>query len=56
MKKFLILAAGIACLFLQSCNVTRVVTTEAKSLQRGDTTIHITTRTVESYDASKKTF
>lgn len=56
MRKIIIMAVGIICLSLQSCNVTRVVTTEAKTLQRGDTTIHITTRTVESYDAIKKTF
>ena len=38
-------------LFLSSCNVTRTVTTTAQTIQRGDTTTTITTRTVEQYDA-----
>ncbi len=36
---------------LSSCNVTRTVTTTAQTIQRGDTTTTITTRTVEQYDA-----
>ena len=44
----LILLAG----FLSSCNVTRTVTTTAQTIQRGDTTVTIMTRTVESYDGS----
>lgn len=48
-------AATIATIFgLSSCNVTRVVTTESRFLQRGDTCITINSKTVESYDASKK--
>ena len=39
----------VAC--LSSCNVTRTVTTTAQTIQRGDTTTTITTRTVEQYDA-----
>lgn len=39
---------------LTSCNVTRVVTNESKYYQKGDTAVTITTKTVESYDASKK--
>lgn len=39
---------------LSSCNVTRVVTTESQYYQRGDTTCTIVTKTVESYDATKK--
>lgn len=39
---------------LQSCNVTRVITNESSYLQRGDTSIVIHTKTIESYDASKK--
>ena len=38
-------------LALSSCNVTRTVTTTAQTIQRGDTTTTITTRTVEQYDA-----
>lgn len=39
---------------LTSCNVTRTITTESSSYQRGDTTVMITTRTTESYDAVKR--
>lgn len=39
---------------LSSCNVTRKVTTESAYVQRGDTAVTITTKTIEMYDASKK--
>ena len=45
---FLLILIGFA---LSSCNVTRTVTTTAQTIQRGDTTTTITTRTVEQYDA-----
>ena len=45
------LAAGLG---LTSCNVTRTVTTRSEAWQRGDTSVVIQTRTVETYDASKK--
>ena len=57
------LAASIACgltalavsaLALSSCNVTRVVTNESQYLQKGDTSVVIQTRTVETYEATKK--
>lgn len=48
------LTALAASLGLQSCNVTRRVTTESAFYQRGDTTIQIVTKTTESYDATKK--
>ena len=41
---------------LTSCNVTRTVTTKSEYWQRGDTSAVIQTRTVESYDASRKLF
>lgn len=47
-------AAFAAAYGLCSCNVTRTVTTESRYYQRGDTAVNITTRTVESYDASKR--
>lgn len=37
-----------------SCNVTRTVTTQSQYFQKGDTTCTIVTKTIESYDASKK--
>ena len=39
---------------LTSCNVTRTITTQSQYYQRGDTTCTIVTKTVETYDASKK--
>ena len=47
------MAAMIAGL-LSSCNVTRTITTSASSYANGDTTTHIVTKTIESYDATKK--
>lgn len=39
---------------LTSCNVTRTVSTTSQYYQKGDTTCTIVTKTIESYDASKK--
>jgi len=39
---------------VSACNVTRTITNESKYVQRGDTSVVITTKTVETYDASKK--
>ena len=44
----------IAGLGLSSCNVTRTVTTRSEAWQKGDTNVVIQTKTVETYDASKK--
>ena len=38
---------------LTSCNVTRTITTESKSLTRGDTAVIIQSKTIESYNARK---
>lgn len=48
------LSALLAALGLNSCNVTRVITNESSYLQRGDTSVVIHTKTIESYDATKK--
>ena len=45
-----------AMMAMVSCNVTRVVETKSEYFTRGDTTCTIVTKTVESYDATKKTF
>ena len=39
---------------LSSCNVTRTVTTQSQYWQKGDTSCVIQTKTIETYDASKK--
>lgn len=44
----------IAAALCQSCNVTRVVTNESSYLQRGDTSVVIHTKIIETYDATKK--
>ena len=52
MKKVLIIAiVGVA---LASCNVTRTITTRSEAWQKGDTSVVIQTKTIETYDASKK--
>ena len=54
--KYLIMsiATTIAiALGLTSCNVTRTITTESKSLTQGDTAIIIQVKTIESYNAKK---
>ena len=45
------LAAGLG---LSACNVTRTVTTRSEAWQRGDTSVVIQTKTVESYNAEKR--
>lgn len=63
MKKVLLKAVANFVLFfmaamcaglLSSCNVTRTITTSASSYTNGDTTTTIITKTIESYDATKK--
>ena len=54
--KYLAVAIATAvamALGLTSCNVTRTITTESKSLSRGDTAIIIQSKTIESYNAQK---
>lgn len=42
-----------ACLGMTSCNVTRTITTQSSSIQKGDTSVIIQTKTIESYNAQK---
>ena len=51
---FLTLAAALLLVALTGCNVTRTVTTSSQYWQKGDTSCIIQTKTIESYDASKK--
>ena len=41
-------------MLLNSCNVTRIVKTEASHYQKGDTTTTIVTKTTETYEGTKK--
>ena len=42
-----------ASLGLTSCNVVRTITNRSEFFQRGDTSVTIQTKTIESYDATK---
>ena len=48
-----LLALAAALLGLTSCNVTRTITSESSSIQKGDTSVIIQTKTIESYNAIK---
>ena len=56
MKKILVIAAltAVSAVAMVSCNVTRTVTTQSQYIQKNDTNIVIQTKTIETYDASKK--
>ncbi len=54
MKKFLIMTIILTGVLVASCNVTRTITNQSEYYQKGDTSVVIQTRTVETYDASKK--
>ena len=43
-----------AATVLTSCNVTRTITTKSEYWQKGDTSVIIQSKTIESYDATKK--
>ena len=51
---FLLSTLSVAVFLLSSCNVTRTITTRSEAWQKGDTSVVIQTKTVETYDASKK--
>ena len=58
-KKFLrdglgvLVFLGVVGVVMASCNVTRTVTTQSQYYQRGDTSVVIQTKTIESYDGVK---
>ena len=54
MKKIFGALALALALALTACNVTRVVTNESQYVQKGDTSVLIQTKIVETYDASKR--
>ena len=57
MKRVIILCAllaGVAAIALTGCNVTRTITNKSEYYQRGDTSCMIQTKTIESYDATKR--
>ena len=54
MRKVIISVMAVAAGALTGCNVTRTVTTKSEYWQKGDTSCVIQTKTIESYDATKK--
>lgn len=50
----MVTAFTIAAALCQSCNVTRTITNESQYFQRGDTSVLIQTKTIETYDATRK--
>lgn len=55
MRKIILATALMASIaVLVGCNVTRTVTTSSQYWQKGDTSVVIQTKTIESYDASKR--
>jgi hypothetical protein len=58
-RKIFILSAAVVCILsaaavLTGCNVTRTITTKSEYWQKADTSVIIQTKTIETYDASKK--
>ena len=45
---------GLLAFGLSSCNVVRTITNRSEFFQKGDTSVTIQTKTIESYDATKK--
>ncbi len=39
---------------LQACTTSRVITNQSQYIQHGDTSVVIMTKTIETYDATKK--
>ena len=47
-------ALAVVALCATSCNVTRTITAKSEYWQKADTSVIIQTKTIETYDASKK--
>jgi hypothetical protein len=54
MKKILIMVVIMTSVVMASCNVTRTITTKSEYWQKADTSVVIQTKTIETYDASKR--
>lgn len=52
-RRLIIGCLSALVLTLSSCNVVRTITTQSSSVQRGDTSVIIQTKTIESYTAQK---
>ena len=54
MKNYLFIALFVSALILSGCNVTRTITTQCEYIKESDKSTIIQTKTIETYDASKK--
>ena len=54
MRKLLLMTVIMTSIVMASCNVTRTITNQSEFYQRGDTSVVIQTKTIETYDASRK--
>ena len=54
MRKVIVLTLLVGIVVLSACNVTRTITTKSEYWQKGDTSVIIQSKTIESYDATKK--
>ena len=54
MRKLLLMTVIMTSVLMASCNVTRTITNQSEYYQRGDTSVVIQTKTIETYDASKR--
>jgi hypothetical protein len=54
MRKLLLMTVIMTSIVMASCNVTRTITNQSEFYQRGDTSVVIQTKTIETYDASKR--
>jgi len=50
----LIMTVILTSVVMASCNVTRTITNQSEYYQHGDTSVVIQTKTIETYDASRK--
>ena len=48
----ILLIIVVLAFIFSGCNVTRTVTTTAQTVQKGDTTVVIMTKTIEQYDGN----
>ena len=53
-EKILLMTVIMTSIVMASCNVTRTITTKSEYWQKADTSVIIQTKTIETYDASKK--
>ena len=54
MRKLLLMTVIMTSVLMASCNVTRTITNQSEYYQRGDTSVLIQTKTIETYDATKR--